>query len=87
MVVIKADVMSLAPHPLITDSTHDQFIDGHEARRRSGVCKSLQYELIHARLYPAPVKVGRKSLWVEREVSAWIRTRIAERDAANGGAR
>lgn len=30
--------------------------------------------------FPAPVKIGKRSLWVESEVDKWIVARIAERD-------
>ena len=38
------------------------------------------YAGIAAKTFPAPVKLGRRSVWVEAEVDQWIRDRIAERD-------
>lgn len=38
------------------------------------------YAGIAARTFPAPIKSGKRSLWVESEVEQWIADRIAERD-------
>ena len=38
------------------------------------------YAGIAAKTFPAPVKFGKRSLWVESEVDQWIADRIAERD-------
>ena len=44
------------------------------------------YELIRKGGFPAPVKRGRSSLWIESEIDAWISelkmARDRERDAA-----
>jgi prophage regulatory protein len=36
------------------------------------------YAGIAAGTFPAPVKVGSRSLWVESEIDTWIEQRIAE---------
>jgi len=52
----------------------------HEVERRVGLgCTSI-YAGIAAGTFPKPVKVGKRSLWVETEIDAWIAERIAERD-------
>lgn len=38
------------------------------------------YAGIAAGTFPAPVKAGRRSLWVEAEIDQWIADRIADRD-------
>jgi prophage regulatory protein len=38
------------------------------------------YAGIAAKTFPAPIKSGKRSLWVESEVEQWIADRIAERD-------
>ena len=40
------------------------------------------YANIAAGKFPRPIKVGKASLWVEREIDRWIADRIAERDRA-----
>lgn len=45
---------------------------------RTGLCKSKIYKLIAEGGFPAPVKLGRASAWIESEVDAWIHARIAE---------
>ena len=48
--------------------------------QRTGRKKSKIYKDAAIGIFPSPVKVGRDSLWVEEEIDAWIRARIAERD-------
>jgi prophage regulatory protein len=40
------------------------------------------YAGIAAKTFPAPIKSGKRSLWVEAEVESWMQERIAERDGA-----
>ena len=45
------------------------------------------YRLIKARQFVQPIKVGQNRIgFVEEEVDAWIRRKIAERDAGSGEA-
>jgi len=45
-----------------------------------GIAVPTIYELIRKGEFPAPVKRGRSSLWVESEIDAWIAELIAARD-------
>lgn len=38
------------------------------------------YALIARGLFPAPGKIGRKSIWDGREIEHWLEARFAERD-------
>lgn len=49
-----------------------------EVEQRTGFRKSKLYELISAGVLQ-PVKIGRTTAFVEAEVDAWVRARIAER--------
>jgi prophage regulatory protein len=49
--------------------------------RRVGFKRNKLYDLINAGAFPKPVKIGPISVWPEDEVDAWVRERIAERDA------
>jgi prophage regulatory protein len=40
------------------------------------------WRLIRAGKFPRQIKVGTKNAWVEREIDAWIESRIAARDVA-----
>ena len=52
---------------------------------RVGISRSAVYELVQRGAFPRPVKLGtRCTAWVEREISAWIDVRIAERPARAG---
>jgi prophage regulatory protein len=39
---------------------------------RVPLCKASVYSLIARGEFPAPVKIGRRSAWLEHEVSAWM---------------
>lgn len=43
---------------------------------RVGLGRSKVYQLIKEGQFPAPVKIGRSSLWLEQGVSAWINERL-----------
>jgi prophage regulatory protein len=45
---------------------------------RVGLKKSQLWKLIREGRFPAPIKCGRSSLFVAREVDAWIEARIRE---------
>ena len=60
---------------------HDfRLIDLGEVCKKTGCGKTSTYEGVRAKTFPAPVKIGASSRWVEREVDAWIAARVAERD-------
>lgn len=42
---------------------------------------TLLYEMVRRGEFPAPLKIGRRSAWLEREVLDWVNTRAAERAA------
>lgn len=42
--------------------------------------KSYIYKELAAGRFPRPVKVGRRSVWIESEIDAWMLERISVRD-------
>ena len=42
------------------------------------------YGMIKAGEFPKPIKVGRRSLWIESKVQAWIQARIADSRMGQG---
>jgi prophage regulatory protein len=52
-----------------------------EVMARAKLSRSELYRRIAAGRFPAPVKLGVGSRWVESEVTHWIVERVAERDA------
>jgi len=48
-----------------------------------GVSRATVYRMIKSDAFPRPVKIGAASLWVEREVIAWVETRIEAREKAS----
>lgn len=59
-----------------------RFLPLPQVQARTSVCKATLYELIREGQFPKPIKLGRKSVWLEAEVDQWMRDRIAEREAA-----
>ncbi len=55
-----------------------------EAWKRAGISRSHAYELMSARAFPRPVKIGKASRFVSTEIDAWIASRIAARDGVSG---
>lgn len=55
-----------------------------EVQRRTGLTRSVVYELARRGEFPRPLKLTeRSSAWVESEVQAWIAARVqAGREAA-----
>lgn len=65
---------------------NETLLQRRDVERRVGLgCTSI-YAGIAAGTFPKPIKSGKRSLWVESEISQWIADRIAERDMGiNGG--
>jgi prophage regulatory protein len=58
-----------------------------EVERRTGLKKSAIYALIQKKEFPAPVKIGELTGFVESEVESWIEARIHERDQGHSAPR
>jgi prophage regulatory protein len=51
-----------------------------QVRARVGLCRSSLYADIAAGTFPAPVKLGRRSVgWLESEIEQWLADRIERR--------
>ena len=64
-----------------TDRTNPSLIKIEDVLKRTGLGRTLLYELIGQDAFPEPVKIGRKSCWVEYEVIAWIDEQIFRRNS------
>lgn len=42
--------------------------------------KPQRWRLIKAGKFPKPIKIGKRNLWPESEIDAFIKSRMAERD-------
>jgi prophage regulatory protein len=52
--------------------------------KATGLARSTIYKLIGTGEFPPPVPITQRSVgWIESEVGAWIRTRVALRDATS----
>jgi prophage regulatory protein len=58
----------------------------HTWLRKSAVLQKIScgttmlYDLIREDGFPAPVKLGRASLWSEQEIDVWMSERLTKRD-------
>lgn len=52
-----------------------------EVIRLTGRGRSRIYAAVAQGEFPKPIKDGASTRWVEGEILAWVRNRIAERDA------
>lgn len=60
----------------------ERLINLREVQRQTGLGKTRIYAMDRAGDFPAHIKEGASSLWVESEVQAWIRERIERARAA-----
>ncbi|WP_213434068.1 MULTISPECIES: helix-turn-helix transcriptional regulator [Lysobacteraceae] len=63
-----------------------KFLRLPEVQARTGCSRSTIYLKISDGTFPRPTRLGggscRSVAWVESEINEWLRSRIAERDAA-----
>jgi len=64
-----------------TTTAPDRLLTVAEIRQRFGLSKSTTYLYVRDNRFPAPVKIGTSSRWLESEVVAWLAERVRERDA------
>jgi prophage regulatory protein len=66
--------------------SHPRILRLREVKARTGRCTSAIYSDIKAGKFPRPIPLGPQTRgWVESEIDAWIRERIAQRDDAKVG--
>lgn len=63
-----------------TSTMPERFLSLRDILGRLTISRSLLYELIKdpVRPFPAPVHIGRRSVWIEAEVEAYMRRLIEE---------
>ena len=69
------EVSELVPERLLSMRTVRAQVELHPA---------TIYGMIKDDEFPKPIKMGRRSLWIESEVQAWIRARIADSRMGQG---
>lgn len=60
---------------------HTRFIDIPETSHKTSLGKTSIYELVKAKEL-RPIKLGRKTVFSEKEVNAWIEKQISNRKVA-----
>ena len=65
-----------------------RFMRRDAVEHATGLPRSTIYELMSEGRFPRPVRLGGRSVaWIEAEILAWQRARLAERDAMHPPAR
>jgi predicted DNA-binding transcriptional regulator AlpA len=64
-------------------STPSWLVDDREAARLHGISRSSWWTLHASGRCPAPVKLGRRTLWRRAELAAWIRCGAPSRERWN----
>lgn len=75
---VRTDASASTPEASAVNGT--VFLTFAEVSARTACGRTKIYAGIAAGTFPKPIKAGARSLWVESEVEAWMRERIAERD-------
>ena len=57
-----------------------------EILERVGLKKTAVYKLMAEEEFPRPTKLGTASAWVDEEIEAWIKERVAARPATSSSA-
>lgn len=63
-------------------SQSDRLLTFDQVSERAGMKRTAIYAAIQARTFPAPLKIGKLSRWLESDIDAWIaRLRQSQRAA------
>jgi len=62
------------------ETSIDQHYRGSDVQKLFGISQSTLYLYIQKNILPAPIKLGRTSIWLKSEIDAVIQKRIAIRD-------
>lgn len=63
------------------DLTDIRILRRHQVIDRVGLCRAQIYSMIEQGKFPRQITLGVNSVgWVEAEINAWLKARIAERD-------
>lgn len=60
----------------IIDIHNDKFVDMRFITELTGQSDKWFYKIIQEGKFPKPVKFGRSSRWLEREVKEWLEERV-----------
>jgi predicted DNA-binding transcriptional regulator AlpA len=71
-----ASMNTIHPTSTATEPTDYRLLDIHAVRKKLCVGTTFIYT---APGFPKPIKVGRRSFWVEREIDAYVESRMAAR--------
>ncbi|MCU6278397.1 helix-turn-helix transcriptional regulator [Enterobacter quasiroggenkampii] len=60
----------------IIDIHNDKFVDMRFITELTGQSDKWFYKIIQEGKFPKPVKFGRSSRWLEREIKEWLEERV-----------
>lgn len=62
----------------MNDAAPERLLPMRAVRDQVALHPATIYGMIKDGEFPKPIKMGRRSLWIESEIQAWIQARIAE---------
>lgn len=66
--------------------SQESLLQIQDVMKRTGIKKSTIYQKIKAGQFPAFIKIGTMTRWVESEISAWVQKQISlNREFNQGG--
>lgn len=69
-------IHSRGPVMSTIDIHNDKFVSMQFITELTGLSDKWFYKLVQEGKFPKPVKFGRSSRWIEREVQEWLEARI-----------
>jgi prophage regulatory protein len=62
----------------MADNNPEVLLTMAKVKAQTGMGATFIYENIKEKRFPKSIRVGRRAMWVQSEVQAWIRSRIEE---------
>jgi len=69
---------------VFTNDHKERFLRLPEVQDRTGFSRSYIYKAVTENTFPARYKVGRTTVWVESQISDWMREITGENSAVEG---
>ena len=71
-------MLTTTSHDSVLLRADDPLIDMNYITSFTGMTDKWFYKLIKDGAFPAPIKLGRSSRWLNSEVEAWLQARITQ---------
>jgi len=69
----------------MADNEPEVLLTMAKVKAQTGMGATFIYEKMKGHRFPKSIRVGRRAMWLQSEVQAWIRSRIEENRASQPG--